>query len=70
MAEMLDSVEAGESVEIERLGVRFQVVPAAPAKPAKKKAPILEILDEAIERGDCTWRYAPKGLTFTRRTSR
>ena len=69
MAEMLDSAEAGDSVLIERRGVRFQLVPAM-AKPVRKKAPILEILDEAIEKGDWTWKDGPQGLTFTRRTPR
>jgi antitoxin (DNA-binding transcriptional repressor) of toxin-antitoxin stability system len=69
MAEMLDSAEGGESVLIERKGVRFQIVPAR-AKPARKRAPILEILDTAIEKGDWTWQDGPRGLTFTRRTPR
>lgn len=69
MAEMLDSAEGGESVLIERKGVRFQILPSV-AKPARKKAPILEILDGAIERGDWTWKDGPEGLTFTRRTPR
>jgi antitoxin (DNA-binding transcriptional repressor) of toxin-antitoxin stability system len=77
MADMLDSAERGESVLIERKGVRFQILPAV-AKPSSKraskrptkKAPILEILDEAIERGDWTWKDGPEGLTFARRTPR
>jgi antitoxin (DNA-binding transcriptional repressor) of toxin-antitoxin stability system len=73
MAEMLDSAESGESVLIERKGVRFQILPSV-GKPAgqrtTKKAPILEILDEAIERGDWTWKDGPEGLTFARRAPR
>jgi antitoxin (DNA-binding transcriptional repressor) of toxin-antitoxin stability system len=69
MAEMLDSAESGTAVLIERKGVRFQIVPTM-ARPARTKAPILEILDEAIEKGDWTWKDGPQGLTFTRRTPR
>jgi antitoxin (DNA-binding transcriptional repressor) of toxin-antitoxin stability system len=73
MAEMLDSAESGESVLIERKGVRFQILPSvgkAAGQGTTKKAPILEILDEAIERGEWTWKGGPEGLTFARRTPR
>jgi len=69
LAEVLDSAERGESVLIEREGIRFQIV-ATKAKPAKKVTPIIEILDPSVERGDWTWTDGPDGLTFTPRKPR
>jgi antitoxin (DNA-binding transcriptional repressor) of toxin-antitoxin stability system len=66
MAEVLDSAERGESVVIERQGIRFQVLATKP-KPVRKRAPTLEILDPSVARGDWTWAEGPKGWAFTPR---
>lgn len=69
LAEVLDSVERGESVVIERQGVRFQIV-AKPGKAHRRRAPVLEVLDPAVENGGWTWTQGPSGLKFTPRTRR
>jgi antitoxin (DNA-binding transcriptional repressor) of toxin-antitoxin stability system len=63
MTEVLDLAERGEIVVIEREGVRFQII-AENAKVARKRSPILEILDPAIERGTWTWAEGTRGLQF------
>lgn len=64
IAEVLDSAERGESVLIERQGVRFQVILAKPRTRGKKPPAVLKILDPAVAAGDWTWDYGPAGLTF------
>jgi antitoxin (DNA-binding transcriptional repressor) of toxin-antitoxin stability system len=66
MAEMLDCAEGGEAVTIERKGIRFQIVPHR-ATPIRKRAPALEILDDAVETGQWTWQTGARGLAFSRR---
>jgi len=63
LAEALDSAERGETVFIERRGVRFKLESAKPAA-RPKRAPTLKILDPAIEAGDWTWKSGPDGLAF------
>jgi antitoxin (DNA-binding transcriptional repressor) of toxin-antitoxin stability system len=65
ISEVLDSAERGEAVIIDRQGVRFEVV-LAKGKPTatKRRAPVLKILDRAVEAGDWTWNHGPEGLTF------
>ncbi|HEY2899412.1 MAG TPA: hypothetical protein VGL59_02465 [Polyangia bacterium] len=69
MAEMLDSAERGEAVIIERKGVRFQLV-ATKNKAPRARAPVVEIVDPAVDRGDWTWAEGASGLTFVGRKRR
>jgi antitoxin (DNA-binding transcriptional repressor) of toxin-antitoxin stability system len=69
MAEVLDGAERGESIVIERQGIRFQVLASKP-RPARKRAPLLEIVDPAVAAGDWTWSEGPSGWTFTPRKAR
>jgi antitoxin (DNA-binding transcriptional repressor) of toxin-antitoxin stability system len=69
IAEVLDSAERGESVVIERQGIRFQVLASKP-KPARKRAALLEILDPSVAAGNWTWTEGPGGWTFTPRKPR
>jgi antitoxin (DNA-binding transcriptional repressor) of toxin-antitoxin stability system len=67
LSEALDDAEAGTAVVIERRGVRFRIV-REPATTAKvKRAPLVEILDPAVERGQWTWTPARGRLRFTPR---
>lgn len=66
LAEALDSAERGETVFIERRGVRFKLESTKPsARP--KRPPTLKILDPAIEAGDWTWKSGPDGHAFVPR---
>ena len=67
LAEVLDAAERGESVVIERRGVRFGVAADhSPRRPANGP-PVLEILDPAVAEGQWTWELGAKGLRFRRR---
>jgi antitoxin (DNA-binding transcriptional repressor) of toxin-antitoxin stability system len=68
MAEVLDSVENGQNVLIERRGVRFRVSVVQAPKAKKPPEPVLEILDPAIERGTWSWEAGATGsMTFKAR---
>jgi antitoxin (DNA-binding transcriptional repressor) of toxin-antitoxin stability system len=69
IAEVLDSAERGETVAIERRGVQFRIV-ATKARRRRKRAPMIEILDPAVERGQWTWTEGPQGWDFTPRRPR
>jgi antitoxin (DNA-binding transcriptional repressor) of toxin-antitoxin stability system len=67
---LLDGAEQGETVLIERNGVRFRlsVDRAGPTRaPAAGSKPALEIRDPAVEAGQWTWRSNPAGpgLSFS-----
>jgi prevent-host-death family protein len=65
ISEVLDSAERGEPVIIDRQGVTFEVVLAKPKpKAPRKRAPILKILDPAVDAGDWTWSQGPGGFAF------
>jgi antitoxin (DNA-binding transcriptional repressor) of toxin-antitoxin stability system len=67
LSQALDDAEAGSPVVIERRGVRFRIVrePSPAARP--RRAPLVEILDPAVERGQWTWAPASRGLRFRSR---
>jgi hypothetical protein len=69
LAAVLDAAEAGESVVIERAGVRFQV--RAEAKRRRGRRPrLVEWLDPAVEAGNWTWISTKRGLRFSARKPR
>jgi hypothetical protein len=63
----LDEAEAGTSVLIERRGVRFRLVKEATAATRRAAAPLVEILDPAVEAGQWTWAPMKGSLRFVAR---
>lgn len=73
LSHILNDAEAGSAVVIERRGVRFRLVreSSAPAAAKRsKRAPLIEILDSAVERGQWTWTAARGRLRFESRVAR
>ena len=70
-AAVLDEAEAGESVVIERRGVRF-AVRAEPSRslPARRRRAVIEWMDPAVASGNWTWVSTTKGLRFSARRPR
>jgi hypothetical protein len=68
-SDLLDQAERGETVVIERHGVRFSLKPDVPERPGRS-APFFEWVDPAVLSGEWTWTSAKKGLTFRPRRSR
>lgn len=69
LSAVLDAAEAGESVVIERRGVRFAVRSQKKAG-TRRRAPVVTWLDPAIESGSWTWDWDAGGLRFSKRRSR
>lgn len=69
MADLLNDAEAGESVVIERRGVRFRLVASKPVPPRRRRNLVVE-MDPAVEEGRFSWAGGEDGLTFTRREPR
>ena len=67
LSEILDAVERGEPVIVERRGTRFRLIADrdrdAGAK-AKPNRPLFEIIDPAVAAGQWTWDWSPRGLRF------
>lgn len=63
---LLDEAERGESVIIERRGVRFHVRTGrqAEVKPTTRAA-ILELVDPDVAAGHWTWDWDSEGVRFT-----
>ena len=63
---LLDTAERGESVIIERRGIRFRI--RAEQQPAPKatlrRAPVIEFVDPAVAAGHWSWDWEPEGLRF------
>jgi len=64
---LLDAAERGESVIIERRGVRFRVQPERQATSKKtRRKPIIEIIDPAVAKGVWQWEWKPDELRFSK----
>jgi antitoxin (DNA-binding transcriptional repressor) of toxin-antitoxin stability system len=64
---LLDAAERGESVIIERRGVRFRVQPERQTTSKKtRRKPIIEIIDPAVAKGVWQWEWKPDGLRFSK----
>jgi len=64
---LLDAAERGESVIIERRGVRFRVQPERQSVSKKtRRKPVIEIVDPAVAKGVWQWEWKPDGLRFSR----
>jgi prevent-host-death family protein len=65
LAEVLDEVETGEEVVIERRGVKFIVKRAVPAKKTRPAKPRLTIEDPSVAAGAWSWDWSPGSVTFS-----
>jgi hypothetical protein len=71
LARLLDTAENGQSVVIERRGVRFVLRADRMKRRSRiRRRPIIEILDPAVARGQWTWDWGPGGLRFVARGRR
>lgn len=62
---LLDAVEQGESVLIERRGVRFRLLPERhTASKRTPRAPVIEIVDPAVIAGEWKWEWESEGVRF------
>jgi antitoxin (DNA-binding transcriptional repressor) of toxin-antitoxin stability system len=68
LSDALDEAERGVPVIIERRGTRFQlsVVPSRKRRPIRR-APRIEILDEAVAEGRWSWSWGSEALKFRSR---
>jgi antitoxin (DNA-binding transcriptional repressor) of toxin-antitoxin stability system len=65
LAHVLDQAEKGETVIIERRGVRFALRAVKMKKArAQRGAARIEVLDSAIEAGSWSWSWSPDGLVL------
>jgi len=69
LSNVLDAAEAGEPVVIERRGVRF-AVRTEPKAASRRRTPLVEWMDPAVETGNWTWEWTSKGLRFSGRKPR
>jgi prevent-host-death family protein len=70
LAEVLDRAEEGESVVIERRGVRFVVSAKVIARPTVRRAPLFELTDDAVEAGEWSWDLAEGRVAFKARAGK
>jgi len=72
LSDVLDEVERGEEVVIERRGARFLLHADRSGRPKARRRgpPAIEILDPAVAKGEWTWTWKPAGLAFTKRARR
>ena len=63
---LLDAAERGESVIIERRGVRFRTRAERQSAPKAlpRRAPTIEFRDPAVDAGHWSWDWGPEGLRF------
>ncbi|MBI2375030.1 MAG: type II toxin-antitoxin system Phd/YefM family antitoxin [Deltaproteobacteria bacterium] len=62
LATVLDQAEQGETVIIERRGVRFAVRALKPKSRPRRGPPRVEILDPALESGQWSWSWGEDGV--------
>jgi hypothetical protein len=65
LSEALDEADAGVPVFIERRGVRYRLTrePDTPRR-ARRRRPLIEVLDPAVAAGQWHWDWTPGTLTF------
>lgn len=66
LSHLLDAAERGESVVIERRGVRFRIRAERQSglKAMPRHAQVIEFVDPAVAAGRWSWNWGPKGLRF------
>ena len=70
LSDVLDAAERGEPVIIERRGVRYAIRAEGRTPPARRRRPLVDIVDPAVADGEWTWTWRSRGLTFTPRRRR
>jgi hypothetical protein len=68
--ELLDEAESGQTVFIERHGVRFALTANPQEAPAAAPAPPFKWVHPDVMSGQWTWDLSPKGLRFRPRRRR
>ena len=68
--ELLDEAEQGNTVIVERGGVRFRIVADRPDAGGRSDDPLFEFVDASVLDGAWTWKAGAKGLKFTVRRKR
>jgi antitoxin (DNA-binding transcriptional repressor) of toxin-antitoxin stability system len=68
LAQALDEAQRGEPVFIQRDDVLYRLsVEPPPARARARRKPQIDVLDEAIEKGQWTWDWSGAQLTFRSR---
>ncbi len=70
MADILDAAEDGQTVLIDRRGVRFQLVAQPRKAAARVHRRILTIVDEAVDSGQWSWEGGKGALSFVGKKTR
>jgi len=70
LADVLNEAEQGTPVCIERRGVRYVLRRDTAPAPKRRKAPLIDVLDPAVDDGQWSWTWKPGGLQFRRRRTR
>ena len=68
--EILDEAERGNSVVVERRGVRFRLTAESGQARSRSAKPLFEFVDPSLGDGQWTWRSGSRGLTFSARKRR
>lgn len=68
--EILDEAEKGESVVIERRGVRFRLVAERQRPSAVSKTTVFDFVDPGVATGQWSWKAGATGVTFAPRRKR
>jgi prevent-host-death family protein len=64
LADVLDEVETGEEVVIERRGVKFTVKRVEPTKKTRGAKPRLTIEDPNVAAGTWSWEWSPGSMSY------
>jgi antitoxin (DNA-binding transcriptional repressor) of toxin-antitoxin stability system len=68
--DLLDEVDQGRAVIIQRRDLQYTLKPLATRKPRTRRASPFAWVDPAVARGEWTWDPAPTGVRFRPRQSR
>jgi antitoxin (DNA-binding transcriptional repressor) of toxin-antitoxin stability system len=68
--DLLDEAEGGQTVVIERRGVRFVLEADRPVRSLPASRPLFDRIDKAVQRGEWTWAPASRGVKFRSRRRR
>jgi hypothetical protein len=70
LSDLLNQAEAGDSVVIERRGVRYQLRAEGAVRPGRSRRSMIETIDADVASGQWSWVWGPKGVRFSRRSRR
>ena len=69
LAEVLDEAERGGTAVIERRDVQYVITAKRPRARPRATAPVIELIDAALDRGEWSWTWSPDGVGFQGRRS-